>query len=353
MFRFGQAPLVAAILCCCASTTWAADIIEVRGEAAKLSGTITDVSKDKVTIKTQKEDSKTVPIGQIVDITWTGEPSSLKLGRNHETGGRLPQAFDAYTKAAADYKGDSAFVKDDIDYFAIRTEILISMNDPAKIGDALKKLVDFVAKHSNSRHFYEASSYIVDLNLLKKDAAGARSAAEALARSSSNEQKIAAKIGLGRVAVLENQIPEAQKSFEEALAIPGNDPSEDARKLMAKLGLAQCLTLSKKSEEAIKLLDEIIAKVSPENSKVQAEAYLRQGECYEAMNQPKEALLAYLHIDLLFSAEKSAHPEALYHLSKLWTTAVQQPDRANEAAEKLNTEYPNSPWTQKLKNAGG
>jgi len=59
-------------------------------------------------------------------------------------------------------------------------------------------------------------------------------------------------------------------------------------------------------------------------------------------------LIAYLHVDVLFSTEKSFHPEALYNLTRLWN-AVQQPDRANEAADKLTSEYPNSPWAQKLK----
>lgn len=351
MARFGQVILVAAVLFGFNSTTRAADIIEQRGEAVKLNGTITEVTKDKVTIKTTKDETKEVPNSQIVDITWTGEPSSLKQGRSHEAGGRLPQALEAYTKAATDFKGDSAQVKTDIEYFTVRAEVKIAMNDPAKIADALKKLSDFAGKNSNSRHFYEASSYIVDLNLAKKDPAGAKAAAEALARSPGNEQKMAAKIGLGRVAILENQIADAQKAFEEVAAMAATGPSEESRKQEAKLGVAQCLYLDKKYDDAIKMLDDVIAKASPENSRVQAEAYIRQGDCYEALGKSKEALLAYLHVDVLFATEKAVHPEALYHLSKLWT-AVQQPDRASEATDKLNSEYPNSPWAQKLKGTG-
>ncbi|MDB5390353.1 MAG: hypothetical protein JWM11_5999 [Planctomycetaceae bacterium] len=351
MSRFGQVLLVAAVLFGVNSATRAADIIELRGEAVKLNGTITEVTKDKVTMKTTKDETKEIPISQIVDITWTGEPSSLKQGRGHEAGGRLTQALDSYARAVTDYKADAAFVKNDIEYFPIRVEARLAMNDPAKIPTTLKKLTDFIAKNSNSRHFYEASSYVVDLNLAKKDAAGAKTAAEALARAPGNEQKMAAKIGLGRAAILENQLPEAQKSFEEAAAMPANGPGEESRKQEARLGVAQCLSLDKKYDEAVKLLDDIIAKASAENSRVQAEAYVRQGECYEALGKSKEALLAYLHVDVLFANEKSVHPEALYHLSKLWT-AVQQPDRASEAVDKLNSEYPNSPWSQKLKGAG-
>jgi tetratricopeptide (TPR) repeat protein len=348
MSRLGQVLSVVVVLCGFAASTWAADIIELRGEAIKLNGTVSDVTKDKVTMKTTKDETKEIPVSQIVDITWTGEPSALKTGRNHEIGGRLTQAAEAYVKAATDYKGDGPLVKNDIEYFATRVEVKQALNDPAKLDAALKRVSDFAAKNGNSRHFYEASNYILDLNLVKKDAAGAKTAAEALARAPGNEQKMVAKIGLGRVAILENQVADAQKSFEEVAAMPATGAQEEGRKQEAKLWVAQCLFLEKKYEEAIKLLDDVIAKAAPENSHVQAAAYVRQGDCYEALGKSKEALLAYLHVDVLFPTEKAVHPEALYHLSKLWT-AVQQPDRASEAVDKLNAEYPNSPWAQKLK----
>lgn len=348
MSRLGRVLVAALVLAGWTTASWAADVIEVRGEAAKINGTITDVSKEKVTIKTTKDEVKEIPAGQIVDISWEGEPTALKQGRSHEAGGRLPQALEAYTKAAADNKSDKAGVKADIEYFAIRTEVRIASNDPSKINDALKKLNEFVSKNGSSRHFYEASGYVVELNLTKKDAAGAKAAAEALAKSSGNEQKMAAKIALGRVALMENQVPDAQKLFDEVVAMPTMGTAEESRKQEARLGLAQCLYADKKYDEAVKLLDDVIEKSAPEDARVQAEAYVRQGDCYQAAKKSKDALLAYLHVDVLFANQKFVHPEALYHLSQLWT-AVQQPDRANEAIDKLNSEYPNSPWTQKLK----
>lgn len=350
MSRLGRVFSIALVLTSFTSTVWAADVIEVRGETAKLNGTVTDVSKDKVSFKTTKDEVKELPVGQISQIIWEGEPTALKQGRSHEAGGRLPQAMEAYAKAATDYKGDKAPIKADIDYFNVRVQALIASNDPTKIDDALKTLNDFLSKNSSSRHFYEASGFLVELNLAKKDAAGAKAAAEALAKSPGNEQKMAAKIALGRVALMENQIAEAQKLFDEAVAMPTNGPAEESRKQEARLGLAHCLYSEKKFDEAITLLDDVIAKSAPEDGRVQAEAYVRQGDCYLGANKSKEALLAYLHVDVLFPTQKAVHPEALYHLSQLWTV-VQQPDRATEAVDKLNSEYPNSPWTQKLKTA--
>ncbi len=348
MFRPTQCILVALVLITSASTASAADVIERRGATAKLSGKITDVSKDKVTIETSKGDKVDVPTNEIEEILWDGEPAALKSARNNESAGRLTQASDGFVKAATDNKSDRPEVKLDIDYLALRTTSRLAMTDPAKVPDVLKKLNEFQSKNSNSRHFYDAVRLQVDLNLTVKDAAAARAAAETLAKSSGNDQKLAAKIAIARVSVLESKIPEAQQAFEEVIASPMGTPAEESRKLEAKLGLASCLQLQSKPDDAVKLLNDVIVQCAKEDSRIKAEAYTRQGDSYQAAGKNKDALLAYLHVDLLFSTEKAYHPEALYQLTRMWT-AIQQPDRASETAERLTSEYPNSPWTQKLK----
>lgn len=336
------------ILLVCTATTFAADIIERRGGGARLSGKVTAVSKDKVSFESNKGEKTEIPINEIDAIIWEGEPAAFKSARAQDAQGKLTQAGEGYAKAAADNKSDRAEIKTDIEYFALRTAARLALNDPAKVPDVLKKLNDFQSKHNDSRHFYDATGLQVDLNLITKDAAEARKAADSLAKASGNDQKLASKIALARVDVLESKVAEAQKGLEEVIASPAGTPAEEARKLEARLVLANCLQLESKFPEAIKLLDEVIKQSATENSRLQAEAYVRQGDCFQAAGKSKDALLAYLHVDVLFANEKAYHPEALYHLSHLWT-ALQQPDRANEAADKLTVDYPNSPWSQKLK----
>ncbi len=348
MSRTGRLSLVALMLVCSASVATAADVLEQRGATVKLSGKVTGVTKDKVSFETGKGEKKEIPANEVTEILWDGEPAALKSARNHEAGGRLQQALDGFSKAATDYKGDTAGVKLDIDFFSVRAQARMALTDPAKIPEALKKLADFQSKNGDSRHFYNAAGLLVELNLVKGDPAAAKSAAEVLEKAAGNDQKMAAKVALARVALAENKIPEAQAAFEAVTGMTAMGPSEESRKLEAKLGLARCLQLQSKFDEAIKLLDDVVTNAAPEDAKVQAEAYVRQGDCYQAGAKTKDALIAYLHVDVLFSTEKAFHPEALYHLSRLWTL-VQQPDRANEAADKLTSEYPKSPWAQKLK----
>lgn len=348
MSRYCRWSVVALMLVSSVSVATAADVLEQRGATAKLSGKVTGVTKDKVSFETGKGEKKEIPANEVLEILWDGEPAALKSARNHEAAGRLQQALDGFAKATTDNKSDNAGIKLDIEYFTLRALAHMALTDPAKIPDVLKKLADFQSKNSDSRHFYGVAGLLVELNLVKGDAAGAKAAAEILEKATGNDQKMAAKIALGRVALLENKIPEAQQSFEAVAAMTGMSPSEASCRQEAKLGVARCLQLQSKFDEAIKLLSEVITQSAPEDAKIQAEAYVRQGDCYQAGSKTKDALLAYLHVDVLFSTEKAFHPEALYHLSRLWT-AVQQPDRANEAADKLTAEYPNSPWAQKLK----
>jgi hypothetical protein len=96
------------------------------------------------------------------------------------------------------------------------------------------------------------------------------------------------------------------------------------------------------------LLEEVIAKAPADDVKVNAEAFLRQGDCLREQGADKDALLAYLHVDVLFSSEKAMHAEALYRLATLWDK-VGSKVRADEAREKLKSDYENSEWARQLK----
>jgi tetratricopeptide (TPR) repeat protein len=111
------------------------------------------------------------------------------------------------------------------------------------------------------------------------------------------------------------------------------------------LGLAMCLKQQSKTDEAIATLDEIIEKAPEGESRTLAEAWLRKGDCLRLKTQPKAALMAYLHVDLLYAGEPAQHAEALKRLSELWTPAGHE-DRAVDASARLTQLYPNSQWAK-------
>ena len=85
----------------------------------------------------------------------------------------------------------------------------------------------------------------------------------------------------------------------------------------------------------------MIKNVNSQQKALLAEAYIKKGDCYQALGESKEALIAYLHVDVLFPSEPGLHAEALYHLSNLWGK-VQKPERGTEARAVLQQQYPDS-----------
>ena len=109
---------------------------------------------------------------------------------------------------------------------------------------------------------------------------------------------------------------------------------------------AECLQKQAKFDEATKVFANILEEASDDDKKTLAETCVRLGDCYQAAGRTKEAILAYLRVDLLFPKEKNQHAEALYHLSRLFAKDG-KPDKAAEAQAKLQESYPRSPWTAK------
>ena len=99
----------------------------------------------------------------------------------------------------------------------------------------------------------------------------------------------------------------------------------------------------KKFKEAEALVRQVIAAAPAEDVPAQAAAYNALGDCLRAANRPKEALLAYLHTDLIYNKDKQEHPRALYQIEKLFRL-LKQDGRADEYAQRLRQEYPRSQW---------
>ena len=332
-----------------AESVWAVDLITRRSSATRAQGEIGEITKTDVTLKPRTGDAEKIPVNDIVLIQWTGEPPGLVAARNDEAGGRYQRALDAYNKAVADSKSDAAGLKVDLTYFIARTTAKMAQSNPAQIDAGIKALEDFKSKNPNSYHFYPATQFLGDLYLTKKDYPKAKAAFEALAQAPFSDYKMASKIALARQSLAENNVAEAQAAFEAVVQMDAKTPAELSRKQEAKLGVAHCLQTQKDYVKAAALLDEVIQETAPDDARVQAEAYLRQGDCLEAAGKAPEALMAYLHVDVLFPTQSAYHAEALYHLSKLWISAKQQPDRAADAEDRLTSDYPNSEWAKKLK----
>jgi tetratricopeptide (TPR) repeat protein len=211
----------------------------------------------------------------------------------------------------------------------------------------VQKLDAYRTAHPNSFRHYDVLLLLGETYLAKADYANAEPAFKELEQAPWDDYKMASRIAQGRLLLRKDDVAAAQSQFKSVADQPAKTDAEKARQYEARLGVATCLQRQNKFQEAAKELDEIIKQAPASDSKTMGEAYLRKGDNLLAAGQKKDALLAYLHVDVLFSGEKDLHAEALYHLATLWNE-VAQPGRAADARAKLSGDYPNSEWAKKL-----
>ncbi|MEX0727608.1 MAG: tetratricopeptide repeat protein [Planctomycetaceae bacterium] len=328
-------------------TSASADTVIRKGGAAPLNGDVTASSKTELTVDKKVGGAETVPVNEVIDIRWEGEPPKLNLARTNEHGGKLDLALQTYTEIAKDSAGLNEKLKTDLEFLIARATARQAMGDPGKLEEAAKKLAVFRQAHADNYREYEALSWLGQVQMAKKDFAAAQQTYDGLSRAPWPDYKLAAQAAQGRLLFLQDDIDGALAAYEAVLGTSAGTPAEKSRQQEALLGKASCLERQQKYDEALTSLDQLITEVSPEDRPLQAEAYLRQGDCLLAQGKTKEAIIAYLHVDVLFDTEKGFHAEALYRLATLWGQ-VGYPDRGVEAQTTLESDYPNSEWFKKL-----
>lgn len=330
------------------SVSTAADRIVRKSVKTPVDGEIKDISKTDVTIEKKSGGSEKIAAGDILSITWDGEPAGLNIARINETNGAFDKAIEAYRKGLESSASGSDGLKADLQWSIARVLGRQALGDPAKADEAIKELEAFKSKHGSHYTFYDATRLLGELYLQKKDLLKAQSQFEQMGKAPTTDFQMASKIALGRLALADNKTDDAVAAFDAVIGMAASNPQEESQQLEAKLNKAKITLAKNQVDEAIKLLEEVLAKCQADDSRLQAEAYLRQGDCFRAQNKEQDALLAYLHVDVLFSSEKTQHAEALFQLTKLFAK-LGQPARSAEHREKLEAEYPASDWTKQAK----
>jgi tetratricopeptide (TPR) repeat protein len=210
--------------------------------------------------------------------------------------------------------------------------------EPERIKEAKDKLAKFAREYPNSRHTLSARICQARIQLASGDFAAAQTAIAELARLPK---------GAERASVLRTKLLAKQNKHKEAIAeldkLIEASPKGSERLRAAQLAKAESLAALKDFAKAEALLRDVIQATPPEDAAGQAPAYNTLGDCLRAANRPKDALLAYLHTDLLYSKDKEEHPRALHQIVRLFRQ-LKQDGRADEFAQRLKTEYPRSRW---------
>jgi tetratricopeptide (TPR) repeat protein len=335
--------LVACLVPCASSAALAADKIKPL-HGSQSSGELGAISPTEIVLKVGTTRKK-LAVNEIDSVLFDGEPNELAQARIAVHAGRDRDAVSMLAKIDAS-KIDRPEILQDIEFYRAMAAAHLALAGTGSKADAGKKLFAFEKLHRTSFHYFEACEALGDLLAALNKFAEAESFYNKVAAAPWPEYKARAGVLVGRALLGQRQFDRASEKFDEVLAIEADDKKVEGHKLAAQLGKAAALAGSGKADEAIRLTENILAKADPENQELYARAYNVLGNCYLAAGKKKDALLAFLHVDLLYSRFADLHAESLANLATLWAE-VDKTDRAGQARAMLKEKYPTSAWAQK------
>ncbi len=308
------------------------------------AGTITLIGPTELTIELGATKRK-YPINEIESVTFDSEPNALTQARIAVAAGRYDDAVKLLGRIDSGEITRKA-ISDDVEFYRGLAAARQALAGNGSIAGAGRLLLGFEKANKTSFHYFEACEAIGDLLAAVSRFDGAAAYYNKLGSAPWPEYKMRAGVLAGRALVSQEKYDQAIARFDEVLAATASGKEADPQKLAATLGKAQALAGTGKTDEAAASVEEIIAQANPENQELHARAYNVLGNCHKSAGKNKEALIAFLHVDLLYSRFPEQHAEALANLATLWAE-VDKADRAAQARSLLEQKYPNSAWAQK------
>ncbi len=329
----------------CASTVSAQNLDTVVGPSGSLLGTIAEFSPTEVTIQT-RTGKRTLAVNQIIKVSFGDEPKALRTARDKVLGDQYEDARNALAGVSTDGV-NRAVIREDIKFYSAYIDGRLALSGGGDKLQAAAKLVDFVNNSKESFHFYAAVELLGNLAVALDRNEPALTYYGQLAEAPWPETKMRANVLMGGAYLATGKNDDALAKFEEVLGASVGTAAAAEQKNLATIGKAVCLAEAGKPTEGLALINKVLeGNESENNQRLFGRAYNAKGRCHLKADQPKEALLAYLHTDLLFFQDPDIHAESLYHLSKLWRDAGKNSERAIKASAKLKSAYAGTKWAK-------
>ena len=327
--------LALALVSCGPQVVLADTVIQISGGQER--GTIEKSSKEGILI-----DGKPIMAGDIRYVLFSDEPRELRSIRDAVAKGNYAKAEQ--TLARLDMSKISGDLQEmDADFYRGYVVARRALQTGENQASAVKLMLAYVKSHPNSFHFFDAAEVLGELAMaLGQDKEAVRYFG-ALSKSSSERIRTRGMSRLAEALLARGAYDEALKQYDAMLQAASDEDSRTT----ALLGKALCQAQLGSGADGVKTVEEIIAQTNPKKGEIMARAYNALGACYRADGKDNAAVLAYLHVDLLFSKHGVQHAESLYYLSSLWGK-VGHADRAAQARETLQSKYGGSSWASKL-----
>lgn len=326
------------------SISGGADQIQMIG-GARLDGKIVAASPTEVSIEVRGT-KRAVSVSEIKQVILADEPPELTAGRARVIVGKPSNGLTELRKLDPS-SVQSELVKRDLQFYLAFASGRAALSSGGDKNAAAQQMLAFVRANPTSFHFFESAELLGDLALAQGQF---EQAAKYYAAISSKapwpEYKMRASMSEARALIAQGEFAQAEQKYETVLADKSDSKQSRRQKLMAEIGKARCVAETGTTEQAIMMIEKIIAENDAEDVELFGLAYNAFGDILLKSGKAKDALMAYLHVDVLFYSDPEIHAEALYHLSKLWAD-INNNDRATAARTLLNERYSGSIWSSK------
>jgi len=339
--KFVLSTVVALVLLAPICLGQAVDRIRVKGGSQ--AGEITKMSPVSVTIE-RNGNATEVPVVDIRSIIFKDEPSELTQARLNANNGGYESALSTLESTnLANVK--NKFIRQELEYYQAFCKAKLALVGSQDIKQAGTELNRFVSSNSQSYHFLDATQLLGDLLVATKRYSAAQGQYEKLAKAPWTSYRIRSGVLVGGTLIAQEKFDEALAQFDAALGLEDDSADGKAQRLAAQLGKGVATAGLGKVDDGAAMVEQVIRDADPEDANLLAHAYNALGDCYRQAGEPKNALYAYLHTDLLYGRIADAHAEALYHLAPLWDS-IGQAGEARKARQTLEAQYPASRWAK-------
>lgn len=326
------AALCAAVSVFAAVDVWA-DVVRVGNE--NLNGKVTRMTRTEIVLE-QGGNTRTIGVNQVQSIIWDNEPALLRSARTALEVSRFEDVLSILEKIKLDASARPE-VRQEVEFMRAAASARLALAGTGSIDDAGKLVVAFLTNYPDNYHYWEATRLVAELLAAKGNIDKAIGYWETLAQAPWPEVQAQAGVDIGWAYLSVKKLDEAEKAFDQVLSLQIS--GDDTPRVLASLGKARCLALKGQTDQAITMVQDVLKRPDlTENAEIMGRAYTTLGLAYRQAGQIKQAIMAFLHVDLLFFRHAASHIEALQNLVQLWPQA-QRPDRAAEAATVLKEQY--------------
>ena len=309
-------------------------------------GTVVQMSSTEVVVADKAGQDETIAVNRIDEIVYASEPRLLTQARSRMGNQRFEDALNALSELNEKAVSRN-FIKQDVQFYRALCQARLALSGRGKLSVAGGAMHGFVSDAGNrdSYHYFEATRMLGELLAASGKHAKAIEYFGRLMKAPWPEYQMRGHVLSAQALMVQRKYEDAIRQFDQVLAATEEGEEAERRRMIARLDKAVGLAEMEKADEGIQLINGVLPQIDPDERELRARAFRARGLCYLKKDQKKDALLDFLHVDLLYNSVPEIHAEVLFRLSKLWP-ALGKGQRAREAAKLLKERYPNSRWAK-------